>query len=131
MLQTADASLSARRGSSDRSSGSPPPSYGGDDYYSSAAHETRNGQKKGLHWYSNEERQNKKSSGGVSDRYEKTGRTSNWGFESRVHDADLERTIAACEEPFNTSDTLINSSFGIQRARKSIPVFCASFIICN
>ena len=124
---TADASLSARRGSSDRSSGSSPPSYGVDDYYSSAAPETRNGQKEGFHWYGNEERPNKKSSGGVSDRYEKTGRTSDWGSEPRVHDADLAMAIAALEQPINTNDTLINSWFGIQRARKSI--LCASFII--
>jgi hypothetical protein len=129
---TADAALSARRGSSDRSRKSPPPSYGLDDYYSSAAHVTRNGQKKGFHWYGNEEPPNKKSSGGVSDRYEKTGRTSDWRVtEPRVHDADLEMTIAACEQPFNTNDILIIPSFSIQRARKSIPVFCASFLIYN
>ena len=131
---TANAALSARRGRSDRSRKSPPPSYGGDDYHPFAADETRNGQKSGLQWRGNEERPNKKSSGGViaeeeCDRYETTGRTSDWGSEPRVHDADLAMAIAACEQPLNTNDM---SSFGIQRARKSIPVFFVhrfSFII--
>ena len=132
---TADAALSARRGRNDRSRKSPPPSYGGDDYHSSAAHETRNGQKEGFRWYGNEERPNKKSGGGViaeeeCDRYETTGRTSDWGSEPRVHDADLAMAIAACEQPINTNDIPMTSSFGIQRARKSIPVFFVHRFSC-
>jgi len=134
---TADVALSARRGSSDRRRKSPPPSYGGDDYHSFAADETQNGQKSGFQWRGNsgEERSNKKSSGGVIaedeiDRHKSACRTSDWRVaEPRVHDDDLERTIAACEQPLNTNDM---SSFGIQRARKSIPVFVVhrfSFII--
>jgi hypothetical protein len=125
---TADAALNSRRGSDDRSRKSPPPSYGRGDY------ETRNGQQSGFQWRGNsgEERPNKKSSGGVISEEEKyrnksAGRTSDWlDAEPRVHDADLERTIAACEQPFNSNDM---SSFGIQRARKSVPVCCASFLI--
>jgi hypothetical protein len=123
----ADAALNSRRGSSDRSRKSPPTSYGRGDYYPSTADETRNGQKSGFQWRGNsggEERPYKKSSGGAiaeeeCDRYESAGRTSDWGTEPRVHDDDLERTIAACEQPLNTNDM---SSFGLQRARKSIPV---------
>ena len=120
---TADAALRARGGRSDRNRKSPPPSYGGDDYYSSAR-------------YGNEEQPNKKSSGGViaeeeCDRYETTGWTSDWGSEPRVHDADLAMTIAACEQPYNTNDIPMTSSFGIQRARKSVPVCCALFLVYN
>jgi hypothetical protein len=132
---TADAALGPRRGSNDRSRKSPPPSYGRGNYYSPAADETRNGQKSGFQWRGNsEEERNKKSSGGVIAEEENytnksAGRTSDWlDAEPRVHDADLERTIAACEQPFSADDV---SSFGIQRARKSIPVCCTSFLIYN
>jgi hypothetical protein len=132
---TADAALSVRRGSNDRSRKSPPPSYGGGDYHSSAADETRNGQQSGFQWRGNgeEERPNKKSSGSIIaedeiDRHKSTGRTSDWlDAEPRVHDDDLERTIAACEQPFSTNDM---SSFGIQRARKSTSVFVVHRFSC-
>jgi hypothetical protein len=128
---TADAALNSRRGGNGRSRKSPPPSYGRGDY----SDETRNGQKSGFQWRGNsEEERNKRSSCGVIaedeiDRHKSTGRASDWlDAEPRVHDADLERTIAACEQPFNSNDM---SSFGIQRVRKSVPVCCASFLMYN
>jgi hypothetical protein len=139
---TADVALSARRGMNTKEAYVNLGRSGGGDYHSFAADETRNGQKSGFQWRGNseEERTNKKSSGGViaegaiaeeeNDRNKSAGRTSDWlDAEPRVlHDADLERTIAACEQPFNTNDM---SSFGLQRARKSIPLCCALFLIYN